>query len=225
MGTLDAKKKFDDPGSELYGDRNNISTFAIQFGGGARFWLNDNLSVAPTIMGMYGHTYDFYNAHSSFGLDNRAAAEEAGLINWSADTWTIIPAANVQYGFAWHRTIFTLSSDFQYFHTESFSSSPSSFSINDNAEAWKNKIDVDVPLGKEWWGHELRTGGFLSRTEFYDGLNKGLQTDHLYEFHGRLVLDFLNQLWKVQWIGLGASYMWGSNFDGWSFGADVAFRF
>jgi len=29
----------------------------------------------------------------------------------------------------------------------------------------------------------------------------------------------------VQWIGLGASYLWGSNFEGYSIGADVAFRF
>jgi hypothetical protein len=43
--------------------------------------------------------------------------------------------------------------------------------------------------------------------------------------HGRLALDFLNQLWKVQWIGIGASYLFGSNITGWSVGADVTFRF
>jgi hypothetical protein len=53
----------------------------------------------------------------------------------------------------------------------------------------------------------------------------GLNTRHLDEFHGRMVLDFLNQLWKVQWIGVGGSYFWGSNFSGRSVGADVAFRF
>ena len=48
---------------------------------------------------------------------------------------------------------------------------------------------------------------------------------HLNEIHGRIVLDFLNQLWKVQWLGLGASYIWGTNITGWTVGADVAFRF
>jgi hypothetical protein len=45
------------------------------------------------------------------------------------------------------------------------------------------------------------------------------------EIHARVVLDFLNQLWKVQWIGIGASYLWGPNITGWSAGLDVVFRF
>ena len=45
------------------------------------------------------------------------------------------------------------------------------------------------------------------------------------EIHGRLVLDFLNQLWKFQWIGVGASYVSGTNITGWSVGADIGFRF
>jgi len=40
-----------------------------------------------------------------------------------------------------------------------------------------------------------------------------------------VVLDFLNQLWKGQWIGIGASYLWGPNITGWSAGLDVVFRF
>ena len=57
-------------------------------------------------------------------------------------------------------------------------------------------------------------------------IKDGLKTDHLYEAHGRVVLDFLGQLWKVQWIGLGGSYIWTTgNASGWSVGADVAFRF
>ena len=45
------------------------------------------------------------------------------------------------------------------------------------------------------------------------------------EIHGRLVVDVLKQFWKAQWIGVGASYIWGPNIMGWAIGADVAFRF
>lgn len=48
---------------------------------------------------------------------------------------------------------------------------------------------------------------------------------HLYEIHGRLVLDFLDRLWKVNWLGIGASYAWGPNITGWTAGADVKFKF
>ena len=89
-----------------------------------------------------------------------------------------------------------------------------------------NKIDVDVPLGKTLFGHELRTGGFFSRTDLFGDIKDGLgNNDHIYEVHGRLVLDYLNQLWKVQWIGLGGSYLWGRTFTGYSFGLDLQFRF
>jgi hypothetical protein len=84
---------------------------------------------------------------------------------------------------------------------------------------------VDIPIGFELQGHELRTGGYLSRTELFGDLKQGLDVQHMNEAHARLVADFLNEFWKVQWIGVGASYTWGPNIRGWAFGADVAFRF
>ena len=86
-------------------------------------------------------------------------------------------------------------------------------------------LDVDIPLGRQLLGHELRTGGYFSRTDLYGDLKNGVNTGYVYELHGRLVLDFLGQLWKVKWIGVGASYLWGSNFDGWGVGADIQFKF
>ena len=88
-----------------------------------------------------------------------------------------------------------------------------------------NKIDLDIPLGIELYGHELRTGGYVSRTDLFGDLQTGLDVEHVNELHGRIVFDFLNQLWKLQWLGVGASYLWGTNISGWTVGADVAFRF
>ena len=225
MGSLTTDKTYGNSNPLIKGDKNQYDTFAIQFGGGARFWFNDNLSLAPTIMGMYGYTENTYTAHSAFGQANLAAARAAGVVDWDINTWTIRPACELAYVFTWRRTIFTLTSDGTYFHTESFASTNPNLDINGNSEMWQNKIDVDVPLGVQIFNHELRTGGYFSRSDFYGDLNTGLNTEHLYEVHGRVVLDFLGQLWKCQWIGLGYSYLWGSNFTGVSYGLDVAFRF
>jgi hypothetical protein len=176
-------------------------------------------------MGMYGHTENAYTATSAFSLANLPEAKQLGLIDWNVDTWTIRPSLNLQYEYTWHRTIFTLSSEPTYFYTESFSSSSPNLNINGDSEAWVNKIDVDVPLDVELFGHELRTGGYFSRTDLFGDLQDGLNTSYVYEVHGRLVLDFLGELWKVKWIGVGGSYLWGDNIHGWSIGADVAFRF
>jgi len=231
MGYVSAKRDFTAAdtlnGQTLDGAYSKYHDFSIQFGGGPRLWFNDHFSIAPTFMGMYGYTENsFYPNGNAFAAANQPAARAAGLVDYNVNTWTIRPAADFQYVYTWGRTIFTLNSDPVYFHTESFSASNPNLHVNGNSETWMNKIDVDVPLGKDLWGHELRTGGYFCRTEMYGDLKSGLNLDHLYELHGRIVLDYLNQLWKVQWIGIGASYLWGNGgFSGTSIGLDVAFQF
>ena len=209
----------------LASDRSVYRTYAIEFGVGARFWLSDQFSVAPTISGLFGHTSNTYTARSAFMIANRTLATQLGLINWSIDTWTLRPAINAQYLINWGRSIITLSSDSTYFHTEDFGSSNSNVQISGDSWSLTNKIDLDIPLGVEIYGHELRSGGYVSRTEMFGDLEQGLEVQHMNELHGRFVLDFLNQFWKVQWIGVGASYLWGPNITGWTVGADIAFRF
>ena len=219
MGWLDATQ-------HLHGGVvTEIKSYGVEFGGGARLWVNDHLSVAPTLTALYGHMSETHTANSAFMREHLTEAAELGLINWNVDTWTIIPRVNFQYVLTWSRTIITLSSEPGYYHTESFSSSNANLRINGDSETWTNMLDIDVPLGVQLFGHELRSGGYYRWTGFYGGLRTGLNTSNLNEVHGRLALDFLNQLWKVQWIGIGASYLFGSNITGWSVGADVTFRF
>ena len=210
----------------LIHSQSKIHDYFIQFGGGARLWFSDSFSIAPTIMGMYGQTKnDFYAQYNPFANANHLAARQAGLVDYSVDTWTVRPALNLQYVYTWHRAICTLSSDPTLFHTESFNSSNPNVSVNGDSETWMNKIDIDIPLAKNLFGHELRTGGYISRTDIFGDMKNGIGKNCLYEAHGRLVLDYLNQLWKVQWIGIGASYLWGDGFTGYSYGLDIAFRF
>jgi hypothetical protein len=208
------------------GDANEFTTFGIEFGGGERLWLNDAFSFAPSLMAMYGHTVESYTAHSAFILENLAQATELGLISSRVDTWTLRPALNAQYVITWNRVIVTLSADGTYFHTEDFNSSNSYVKISGDSETFSATVDVDVPLGVELHGHELRSGGFYAHTELAGDLKKGLNVDSINEVHGRIVADMLNQVWKLQWIGIGASYFWGpSNLSGWTVDADIAFRF
>jgi hypothetical protein len=209
----------------LASDRSAFRTDAIEFGVGARLWLSDQFSIAPTLSGLFGHTSNTYTANSAFLKANQKLATQLGLINWSIDTWTLRPAINAQYIINWGRSLITLSSDSTYFHTEDFGSSNQNVYISGDSGSLTNKVDLDIPLGVAVHGHELRSGGYLSRTEMFGDLRTGLDVHHINELHGRLVMDFLNQFWKVQWIGVGASYLWGPNITGWTVGADVAFRF
>jgi hypothetical protein len=223
MGYLDSKNTLRAP--PLAGDVSRFRDFAIQFGGGVRLWVSDALSFAPTFMGMYGHTTNEYTANSAFMRANLGAAKQMGLLDWAVNTWSIRSSLDIQYLIRLDRVLVTLSSDPTYYYTESFRDSDVGVKVSGDSGSLANKIDVDIPLGMQLYGHELRTGGYLSRTELYGDLKTGLDVQHINELHGRLVLDFLNQYWKVQWIGLGASYLWGTNIAGWTVGADVTFKF
>jgi hypothetical protein len=228
IGYVTYKNHFDT--APLAGDQNKYTTIAVDFGGGARFWFDDHLSLAPTVSGIYGHTKNDYTAASSLGRANFAAADQAGLINWDVDTWTIVPGAELSYQWTWRRVTFTVSSTFSYFHTEDFRSSSSKVNINSDSETWENKLDVDVPIGLTLLNREVHVGGYYSWTGFYGDLREGFSESHLEvksvnEIHGRVVLDVLNKLWKVKWLGVGGSYFWGDQFTGWSVGVDAAFKF
>ena len=223
MGWLDATQRLH--GGVVEGDSTEVKAYGIEFGGGVRLWVNNRLSFAPTLMGLYGHMSETYTANSTFARENLALATQLGLVNWTVDTWSLITGVDIQYVYTWNRTILTLSSLPVYYHTESFRSSNVHLNVNGDSGTWANMIDVDIPLGVELWGHELRSGGYYRWTGLYGGLRSGLDESYLHEVHGRVVLDFLNQLWKVQWIGVGASYVRGQNMTGWTAGLDVVFRF
>jgi hypothetical protein len=207
------------------GDTSEYRTFSIEFGGGARFWTSQNLSFAPTLMALYGHTADSYSAQSTFAKQNLPELKQLGLIDWNTDTWSIRPALNIQYVVLLDRTRITLSSDSTEFYTRGFARSNANVRVDGNSGFLTTKIDVDVPLGVELFGHELRSGGYVGRTDLFGDLRTGLDVQHLNEVHARIVLDFLNQLWKFQWLGLGSSYVWGPNMTGWTVGVDATFRF
>jgi len=213
------------PTGQLAGDVSTLDAKGIEFGGGVRLWFTDSFSVAPSIMGLYGHAYESYTANSAFMKANLPQAEQAGLVNWNVDTLTIVTSVGFQYIFRWNRTIITLSSIPTYFDTESLRSSNPNVYVKGTSTTFANMVDVDMPLRWQLFHHELRTGGYIRRSDLYGGLKSGLNENYIYEAHGRVVLDFLNQLWKVQWLGIGASYLWGQNITGWTAGVDAVFRF
>jgi len=223
MGYIEATNHLHSP--LLEGDVSTFKVYGLEFGGGARLWLSDGLSLAPTLLGIYGHTSNGYTANSPFMQANFVRASDMGLVNWSVDTLTLRTALNIQYLITWDRTRLKLSTEPTYYHTESFKSSNANVSLTGDSQSIATTIDIDIPLGVELFGHELRSGGGFERNDFFGDLRTGLNVDHIDEVEGRIVLDFLNELWKVQWIGVSASYVWGSSFTGWTAGLDIVFRF
>ena len=208
----------------LAGNRMTYDTFAVEAGFGAVFYLTEHLSLSPTFSGIYGRVENEFDPRNANG-DYLESAGDGTLVNWTLDTWSVVPALKGAYEWSWRRTTFEFSSRYDFFHTESFESSSPVIGVNGDSSTWQNKLDADVPLGLKLFGRELHTGGFFSRTELFGNAADGMHSGHVYTANGRLVLDFLGKLWAVRWLGLGASYFWGENVDGWTAGVSLRLQF
>ena len=208
----------------LAGNQMKYDTLALELGAGAAFYLTDDLSLAPTLSGIYGRVENSFSPQNANG-DYIKAVGSGTVVDWTMDTWSLVPALELDYQWLWDRATFEFSSGYSFFHTESFQSSSPILGVNGDSSTWANKLDVDLPLGLALFGREFHVGGFFSRTEIFGNAARGLNTGYVYTANGRLVLDFLGQLWKLKWLGLGVSYFWGHDFSGWSAGVDLQFKF
>jgi hypothetical protein len=208
----------------LQGNRTSYTIFAVEAGGGARFFLNDHVSFAPTISGIYGHIENSFIPQNSVGNMVKAAASGT-FVDWELDTWSLVTSLDMSYGFLWRRTTFVFSSTYSFYHTQSFKSSSPVVGVNGDSQTWTNKLDVDVPLGWKLFDRELHTGGFISRTELFGGAAIGLNSNYANTANARFVLDIPSRVWHLRWIGIGLSKIWGDHFDGWTAGVDVKLEF
>jgi hypothetical protein len=222
LGMVSAENTFQT--GYLDGNKMTYDTLAVAAGAGVAIYFNSHLSLSPTISGIYGHVQNEFTPQTANGEFVKSVGSGT-IVDWTLDTWSIVPALELDYQWMWGRTTFEFSSRPSFFHTESFESSSPIVGVNGDSTTWANKIDVDVPLGLKLFGRELHTGGFFSRTELFGDAAHGLNTHYLYTADGRLVLSFLGKVWKLRWLGLGTSYFWGNEFSGWSAGVDVRFQF
>jgi hypothetical protein len=212
-------------GGPLAGNELDFNTFAFQLGGGGRFYFTTNLSLSLSVAGIYGHTQNEFLAGNQAGIDFENSPLGQELVNWKVDTWSVVPAAGLRYTWNWHRTVFEFDSRFRYFYTESFQSTSSLIGVAGDSQTWENRLDVDVPTGWKPFGREFHTGGYFSRTDLFGDISRGMNEDYIYKMNGRAVLDFTGVLWKVRWLGVGGSYFWGRDFNGWAAGIDIRLRF
>jgi hypothetical protein len=201
---------------------------AVFLGGGVRFTFWEHVSLAPTFGVIYAHTENDFDARNDAGRELERLAGPAGVknvVNWSADTLTLVPGLELRYRCLFGSVQLTLKSAFKYFHTEPIERSTTLLSFESSSQWWFNEVDVEWRMPVYLWGRQLRTGAYVSRSDVFGGLETSFGTDHFYQAGGRLVMDVQKLLWKLEYIGIGAGYFWSDKFSGWTLGAEVSFSF
>ena len=211
-------------GGALDGNKSTVTSLAVFLGGGVRFTAWEDWSLAPNFGVIYAHTENDFEARNDLG---RNVLELAGdnLVNWSADTITLVPGIEARYRHLFGSVQLTVKSLFKYFHTQPIERSTTDLSFESTSKWWLNEVDVEWRMPLYLWGRQLRTGAYFSRAELSGGIEETLKTDHLYNAGGRFVMDIQGLLWHVEYVGVGAGYFWSDKFSGWTIGAEISFAF
>ena len=216
---------FDD--GPLDGNKSTVTSLAVFLGGGVRFTFWEDWSLAPTFGIIYAHTENDFDARNEAGQNvlRLAGAQANDLINWSADTITLVPGMEARYRHLFGSVQLTVKSLFKYFNTQPIERSTTALSFESDSKWWLNEVDVEWRMPLYLWGRQLRTGAYFGRAELSGGVEETMKTDHLYQAGGRFVMDIQGLLWHVEYVGVGAGYFWSDKFSGWTLGAEISFAF
>jgi hypothetical protein len=93
----------------LAGNRSEIETWSVALGVGVRFTFIDVLSAAPSIGGIYSHSEHTFFPGTPVG-DTVKQRLGGTLVDWDADTFTLVPGLELRYRQAFGPVQLTLTS-------------------------------------------------------------------------------------------------------------------
>jgi len=224
IGYTEAENKFSKIPT-LVGNTEKYMSFAMGFEAGARVYFTKEISIGPMLGLIYSHTHTTFQAGTPLGVELKQQYGKQ-LVDWNMDTLSLVPSMDIQYEqiFAKDWRV-TLSSRFDWFHTWDVATSSKYLGLSGNSSYWENKADLDIRLPLKVFSHALHTGGFVSASVIGGDFRESIKADAIYTFNGRLVVGDITGLWKLNWIGLGASYIKADTFSGFSWGIDARLVF
>ena len=105
-----------------------------------------------------------------------AGGQVDNLVNWSADTITLVPGIEARYRHRFGPLQLTVKSLFKYFNTQPIERSTTALSFESSSEWWLNEVDLEWRMPLHLWGRQLRTGAYFSRSELI-GWDRGNTED------------------------------------------------
>ncbi len=209
----------------LVNNTERFTTFAVGGEAGAKILLGKKFSITPALGLIYSRSDSEFLPGTALGAQLKQ--QYAGqLFDWYVDTITMAPSIEAQYqetiGKDWR---LTLSSRYAWFNTWDIASSSRYLEKEGDSFNWENKVDLDVRLPLKLFNRPLHTGGYVSVDYLGGDFRDTVGSNAMYTFNGRLVLGDFNGLWKLNWVGLGVSWIKANTFYGYSVGLDMRMRF
>ncbi len=214
MKLTDSPKPVEGEGQD---DFSRISTLSIGVGGGVDIHLLDQLRIVPKLMAVYGHTENRFDYHNTFSQEVLQVFDRE-LFNWDIDTMTYLPSVKSYYVWDIGATQITPSVNYTHIYVDSFSSSSPLVDVDSNSGLLQTRLSLDHDLGLLFVGAPLRGELFGQRNDIYGKAADGLGFNNYHEAGFLISANTENKIPLFASLGLGVSYAWNSDFDGWRIG-------
>ena len=148
---------FDD--GALDGNKSTVTSLAVFLGAASASHSGRiGASRRPSAY-IYAHTENDFDARNEAGQNvlRLAGGQVNDLVNWSADTITVVPGMEARYRHLFGSVQLTVKSLFKYFNTQPIERSTTALSFESDSKWWLNEVDVEWRMPLYLWGRQLRT--------------------------------------------------------------------
>ncbi|MBX7139177.1 MAG: hypothetical protein K1X83_14475 [Oligoflexia bacterium] len=199
-----------------------LSTTSIGLGGGFDWTVFGGLHIVPKMTFVYSHsenTYDYNNEGSQLFLQ----PFDGDLFNWDVDTISYLPSLKAYYRWMLGKVRITPSAQYSHLHVDSFWTNSALLDVKTNTDILKTRVGVAAPLGAEISGMPLENELFGALNFIYGDAEEALGFPRYNEVGTLISALSSGQLPWFSKLGVGATYVWNSNFDGWRVGLEGEF--
>lgn len=209
----------------LTGNKETFFTVAAGGDAGVKVSLTEEVSIAPTVGLLYSYSGSSFSPRTPLASELKQQYAKQ-LFDWDAQTISFVPTIEATYEKTFAKDWkLSLSSRYAWFKTWEIATSSRYLDGDGNSSSWENKVDLDLRLPLKIFGFPLHTGGYVSVDLVGGDFREVIQTNAIYTFNSRFVLGDLDGLLKLDWLGLGLSYIKANTFYGYSVGLDARLKF
>ena len=203
-------------------DFSTISSINAGVGAGVAFRFFDALTVSPEFHAIYSHTENHYDFNNQFSQDVLQLFNR-DLFNWNIDTITYMPSIGATYEHTVNAITLVPSIKYSQMFIDSTWTNSELLDVNTSTGILNSRLETRIPTSQCLWEKDVELRPFISRTDIYRDARAGLGFGSFYQAGMSVIVATGDSIPYLSTLGIGGSYSWNSDFEGWRLGFEAEF--
>lgn len=201
-------------------DFTTTTTMSIGIGGGVDWNVVDKFHLIPKMMLVYSRStnnFDYNNLESQTYFK----PFDGDLFNWDVDTITYLPSIKGEYRWeSQHHLHITPSVQYAYLNIDSTWTNSSILDVKTSSGVLQPRLAIGAPLNTTLLSMPLSNEVFTGMTRVSGDARNALGFSDYYEAGILFSVDSHERLPVLTRVGLGFSYAWNPDMNGWRIGLE-----